>query len=387
MDIIDIPYFSNLKNDVQDLANLENLLISVMNDNKNADLYELLYQEFDKISLASDFVLYHSFLIIISNVSKTCFSGRGKLECVKNILKKLIDSYNLLNLFSQYQLVTIFGECYPLLLFFYEQNIISFSFISELAQKGNEKSLFFFPEIQENDPRFFRSMLSNNEVFFSKFLTNVELFKKIRNDEYYDEIDVLKMIRWDEYDNFINYFSKTNMDLNLSLDEYDVSLFDIKRGKCLKYIDYSILYGAINIFKYLIFKVNCSDTAMKYAIINGNSELIHLLEQYTTIENQKEYLMTAIEYHHVDIYEYFKDKFNITLPPDVELKVILKSANFRQFNVFLDENYSFISEVCNNCLALKYFGYSPFISLLNFSLQQPVNYDINFKDESLLFLL
>lgn len=68
--------------------------------------------------------------------------------------------------------------------------------------------------------------------------------------------------------------------------------------------------GAIKCFKYLYINNAKLDknNSMKYAILGGNSEIIHLIEQ-RGISLREDYILSAIQSHHIDILDWLIERF------------------------------------------------------------------------------
>lgn len=250
------------------------------------------------------------------------------LEIIKST-KKQIETF-----FSSYELISDLIQNNFLRFKLYEYGIISIStIICYLKQARNDLNLFFVFafEIEKNEKALFRSYMCQSYKFreYIKSITkeqHLELLSKGLSQE-----KIAFLIRSNDSVGFQSFHSSTNTNLDQKLNSfYENSLFSFENNISL--IEYAALFGAVDVFKYLILNgatVSCD--LPKFSIIGGNYEIIHILEQNGVKFDDTKYLDIAIKYHRNELVEYIKESLGI----EYSDKSLKKSLKFYNLSVFL----------------------------------------------------
>ena len=130
-------------------------------------------------------------------------------------------------------------------------------------------------------------------------------------------------------------------------------------------------------------KVRISKFIHKYAIIGGNYEIIHILEE-NNIEFNSDSITTAIQYHQNEILNYLHSTIGLNYEKN-HLFISFEFFNYYALNEIYDENPDFFDlyEIGN-----KIFYESckcGFITLSSFLINQDF-VDINYQDKISFFL-
>ncbi|OHT00698.1 hypothetical protein TRFO_32562 [Tritrichomonas foetus] len=165
-------------------------------------------------------------------------------------------------------------------------------------------------------------------------------------------------------------------------------------------------FGSINIFRYLWLKeVKYSKETLKYCIIGGNFEILHVLEEESQYKFDKGSYFQSIEYYHPEMTEYFfysyvskeisklqfpliMTKFNQTTNIEIVCELFLNKSvtQVSQHEKYFSSSKKYTltfnaNKVLDSILNSQQ---SPFYFLYCFLLQQP-NIDINSKHKILIF--
>lgn len=301
----------------------------------------------------------------------------------------------------QRKIIVMFKHEFKLLLTLYELGIIDIENIIDNSlcpfESNQNLKKYFYPEIVKSQPNYFIKYRKYKDMFL--FLTlnldgSTDHIEK-RNKGMNENI-ICQYIINDDFDNFIKYINMNVIDLNslipFSLFESSgfVSTFS---EKGMHYIEYAAFYGALKIFKYLI-QINCviQPKTMNAAIIGGNYEIIHLLED-KNISMNNDCLYDAVKSNRNEIVNYILDNnSSISLSEDIlndlipfyNLDFIINTAEFLVSDAYnKNESKTFL----NSALFVSCENDFPDVVdfLLSFKEFSNVNYKYNlFYDMTLL---
>ena len=234
-----------------------------------------------------------------------------KIEKILNSLKEDIKNH-----FSEDQIFIIFKSSKCLLLFLFDEKVItpskymSFLMASRMSYMSNFPHLYFYPEFKD----FYEKSVNKDidercpEI---RNIEDIESFNQKRktgeNDEY-----ICQLIREDSIDEFVIYVTQKNVKLNNKIKfSYFESNYFLMKTKQQTFIEYAAFYGSIQIFQYL--KLNGAELTPSlwlYAIHGGNAEIIHLLEENHILPEDQSFhecLKYSIKNYQKDITNYLKN--------------------------------------------------------------------------------
>ncbi|OHT12849.1 hypothetical protein TRFO_17095 [Tritrichomonas foetus] len=376
------------------LQNLQSLLIDIVN---NADFeleekMEKLFCYFNEIEIENNMMIYDRFIGLLSHISIVRSSSTKNIfHIITKILNQLIWKHSLKNLFTSSRLLFYFSENNPILLYLYENNVIELSSIKTRLEKYPSFNMhhFFFPEMVSNfiTDYFMKSICSigekshrfhentnsydelvkftqNNEVktFISYIVTNARkiesdlnstIQRSFQNETSYEirtnchsDDELARIIQKDDITSFISYTIKKAYQLEFGLNSNIKSSYleinpDINRCPTgISLLEYSMAFGAINIFKYLwLNRVEYSQLSMRYSIIGGNSEIIQILLNESRYKYTKDEYIISIKYHQQDIKQFLENHLDNLIKEGQDLHSLIKYFNYEfiidQFEIIL----------------------------------------------------
>ncbi|OHT01211.1 hypothetical protein TRFO_32041 [Tritrichomonas foetus] len=333
---MDFFLISKLGNDLSIIQNLQRLMISILSSDSQVVISELvteLFNSFTKLEISKHYSLYEIILRIFVHLSicynfcetkdEEVISRRHEIYCM--ILKELISKHSLKSSFHQFTLFNIFKSNKHLLLFLVQEEIVSISFLITRFSRMSSQFLsqfspqftlnlflFFIPEIKRYDRIFYEQLkeqmnLNEEDIRLAYHISNenfqdstieenlIEIRRKIHSED-----EIAKIIRSDDLDHFIDFCSTiSDFDLNSQIkssfleDNPDINN-DEKGGISL--IEYSMAFGSINIFRYLLLKdAKITIKSYSYCIIGNNYEIVHLLEEEPRLQMDDEDEMNMFE--------------------------------------------------------------------------------------------
>ncbi|OHT10908.1 hypothetical protein TRFO_19715 [Tritrichomonas foetus] len=449
---------SEFTKDLEILRDLQRKMISILSSiklpnssttNQINDLFNFL----EKISISNHFSLYEAFLHIFVHLSIYFDFKETKDENIQSkrqeiffmILKELILKHSLKTSIHSTTLFLIFLANKHFLLFLLEEGIFDISFLIHEISLFNDQNLFIFfiPEIKKFNLQSYEDFMghfnlteeevidfsfelkekspeedltkkedrddNNNKEKENQFL--IEIRRKIHSEE-----EIAKIIRSDDINQFIDFVSrKGNFDLNSRIKptffENNIDLSSESQG--INLLDYSVIFGSINIFRYLLLnKVKFSKESFKYCIIGNNYEILHIFEEDEQLEFDKKCYLKCFEYYHPELIEYFSNFnnsnnanfsekindltissiiqiFNETTNIEILCEIILKKeishvSENDQYQYFSSSNYLIstfdLNQIHSNLLNLQF----SFSFLYSFLLQQ-TKIDVNLKNNIFIF--
>ncbi|OHT13606.1 hypothetical protein TRFO_03379 [Tritrichomonas foetus] len=330
---------SEFNKEIEILRDFQRMLISILVCDKSqiSDEINKLYDFFDNINISNKVPVYDGILHIIVQLSLNFGLGlKEERKCINQqtfykILKQLISKYSLKEKFHQSTLFTIFQSNKHFLHFFFKEGIIDLSFIEKKIDALFLPYLFFFfiPEFRKLNPDFYKKNIKQLKITEKeiklRYGWDFQNDKDGNNQQENDQINIQKenhspceiarIIRRDDIDSFLKFASNTE---SLYLNEIiRPSIFenncDINQGSHrTTLLEYSMAFGAINIFRYLwMKKVDYSSESLQYCIIGGNFEIFHILEEESKYKFMDQHFYQAIKYYQYEISEYLFDSLEI----------------------------------------------------------------------------
>ncbi|OHT16061.1 hypothetical protein TRFO_42094 [Tritrichomonas foetus] len=435
---------SEFRKELEIINSFQTKMISILSCDESQvsqmkQVYELL-NFFEEITISQNFSLYEAFLRILVHLSIYFNFPETKVEVIylkrqeifSLILKELIFKHSLKTSFHQFSLFVIFKSNKHFLLFLFEEGIFDISFMLKKISFFRDKNLFLFfiPEIQIMNPKFYENLKKQfkltEEDIKNEYLkiygekeeeekrNYTEIRRKIHSQE-----ELAKIIQSDVVNDFISFISKnSNFDLNSrirpSFLENNPDINNDNEG--ISVLEYSMAFGSINVFRYLwIKKVKYSKNSLKYCLIGNHYEILHLLEEDEKEESQIEFddnnYRKSIEYYHPEIIEYFSNFNYINHSNKINDSTLFSFINIfsqtynveilnyfflqneiSQFSPITESQYFSTSNHFNSTFDINTilfdvinFQQSPFYFVYNFLLKQ-TNIDINFHDSILILV-
>lgn len=331
----------------KEMANIQEMLISLINEELDIDSFLTFFRNRYTKSNNKKYFL-NDLLNLIKSVDKSVLSTTKK-SVIYQILTKL--SVEIEQNFTEENLFSLYQNNEIILLYLLENHIISIEMIRKNINYYWNK--YFFPELLESNKILFFQFYSKNRVLNDKsniindYLTNISEFKIYRHENH-SEDPIARLIRNDQIDTFIDTFEKMKIDLF----SYKIkqSFFE---NQCIFYnvdlINYAAGFGSLQIFKYLLMKkVKINKSIHKYAIIGGNYEIIHILEE-NNIEFNSDSITTAIQYNQNEILNYLHSTIGLNFEK-IHLLICFEFFNYFALNLIFSENPEFfdLNEIGNN---------------------------------------
>ena len=373
---------------------IEKCLLNLIDNNdisEEQDLFDALFKSFDQIYNESKYNSILSFLRLLDHISRFHPTSKSLYHQMFKIFDHLLSSYHLLDFISLKDLLSHIVENRMMLLLLYEFKILNIEqlvhHLKSYDAYGKKFHVYFFPELEEFSSR-------NNDKYIKRIVKKMKLQKEydffIKDRDHFKECrimghhdgSVLEAIRNDNINQFQYIIERTEMDINSKIGEtcFEQNYFIQPR---MSLLDYSLIFGSINVFKYILNKTlpetNLSQDSIDYAIVGGNYDILHILEQYENLTYVNYNVQTAISCHREDITNYIIDLLEEPIEAAEELNEIACSHNYcHLLSLFLREG-EFFDQICFDGDILKYFISTQDLFLINFALQQK-NINSNIKN-------
>ena len=266
--------------------------------------------------------------MLLSRISTASFTKFKKIEIISKILEHYCNIIS--KTFSSDELMSIFKNR-TIIYILLKNNLIDISAIYEVGSINFFK--FFCKEIYES-----KVYHENDEKDLQRLVQNLDDNHDIYCRKGVSINPFAKIIREDDIDTFQEYVSQNNIRINGSINTgvYEsCNLFAAETHE-VTIIDYAAYYGSINIFKFLIMNgARVTNSTKISAIVGGNLEIIHILEQENSAFNQF-CLTIAIIYNQNDIFDYLISNHGLEIAGD-SLKQCIKFSNFSIFNIIFQD--------------------------------------------------
>ncbi|OHT03184.1 hypothetical protein TRFO_06871 [Tritrichomonas foetus] len=323
-----------------------------------------VYQFLDEKDIQSNFAIYEGILNLIAHASLIRSMNQYSPTILRKILKKLIKYHDLKNKINQSTIFSIFMKSKVLLLFLLHKNVIDISLLlNEIRLKNQGKYFFefFLPETQKGDEFLFKSLLQkyiNIDDDIKKYYSDKEeLYEWARYAGHSNDALAVHIIS-DDLKEFISYIANSstlkefdyNAKLELSPFEFNIDIINAYKSNTrqnaensgLSLIEYAMAFGSINIFRFLwLQKAEIQKESLQYAIIGGNYEIIHILEEESKYKFDISDIHKSIEYHRNTITDYLLNSRNN----------INRSSYFQEY--IKAHNYQYVYELLSSTTDLE----------------------------------
>ena len=255
---------------------------------------------------------------------------------------------------------------------------------------------YFYPEIVKKQPDYYLKYRHYKGMFL--FLTqNLDgaVEHKEKRGKVLNENLICQFIINDDFDNFTHYINHNIIDLNSPIPP---SLFEASgivsnfSDSGMHYIEYAAFYGAVKIFKFMIqTNVKIQSKTLNAAIIGGNYEIIHILEDkeilvddscfYDAVKSNRNEIVVYILNNFSDIF--LNINFLNDLIPSYNLEFIINTTEFLTSDEFDKKSYlnGDVSSLFNDALFIS--CEKNFLEIFEFFLSFNDYMDINYKYYSL----
>lgn len=329
---------------ISQTSELQNLLFSIKSE--NIDEIRSAVLPFLKNSVSAQ-----QFLLSLKNA--VTFHPKLLDFCCELLTKISNELKSILNDQFQRKICIMFRTHYKILLTLYEHEIISIYNITDRYLFPFETNInmlkYFYPEITEKVPNYYSKYANVDElnIFLNENENKTAEFKEKRNKSV-NENEVCQFIIKDDCEGLKNYLNDhSDVDLNSCVP------FSLFEPTCfvqsftedgMHFIEYAAFFGSFQVFNFLIEnKVSIQPKTIEAAIIGGNSDIIHLLEEKSKIIMKIDYFLVAVNSYQNEIAnQIVKKNSSISFSPEI-LCSIIPSYNLQ-----------FIVEVTNYLVSDEY---------------------------------
>lgn len=211
-----------------------------------------------------------------------------------------------------------------------------------------QNNLIDINDIEKN----FNSIDHNSLIYFKDYIKNhasSTVLKDLitKNDEAKEKENLIaKFIREDNLESFQNFVNESKVLFNSKVPwSIFECMFFLNEKEMPTLIEYACFFGSIRIFKYLVglgvissinesnqnFPNKILDRLGEFAVIGGNYEIIHILEDHGVKFNEKT-LLNSIKFQRNEISIYLIDTFGIQ--PTID--DIIMSVESNNLSYFID---------------------------------------------------
>ncbi|OHS98253.1 hypothetical protein TRFO_35377 [Tritrichomonas foetus] len=374
------------------LANLQEFLLSFVECNNPDDeenfnaILKFFDNEYDEI--LENYSYYSLILHLVESVSisRLLNINISKKLCI--ILDYLIINFKMKEMFKPKIIFSIFENNNYILLHLYNLNMLSIKLFIRKINCNSSRHLinYFVPELKKyHNTEIIQKLVFKHDLeeLIEDNNTNYEELENLREESHHEQT-IAKIIRNDDLESFSEYLSKTNTNINsqIHFSVYETNVF---LNETVSLIEYSMAFGAINIFKYLfISKAKLTNNSSKYSIMGGNYDIIHFLESDKRVSFGETCLEYAILFHRYEIYEYLLSATKHYLEHDQELENIFHSMNFIHLREILIHRPSYFIDAFKSSFIIRILGGSVLLYL--FKLYIEARNDINSKNSISSFI-
>ena len=322
---IDAPeYITTFQTINNKMMEIQQYIISHIDNNQSIEFLPEILQQANFLNEKS---IFHDFLCFLNSISYSRVKSNQK-DNIHEIILYLKDK--IIQTFTENEICSIFCSNSPIFLFLYENKFIQYE---QICNRRNFvfDNYFLSEKVEHQNQIIPNPMFSSQDEIY--YINHLEEFRKNRK-EYHSESIIAQYIRSDDIESFINYVSRSDMSLysNIpqSIFESDFNL----RYNLHSMIEYAAAFGALNIFKFLYSQLQVfPPEILKAAIIGGNPEIIHLLEDKGFIPNLF-MLAETVKYHRNDVFDYFVTNYAFETDFDLFIDSI-DSFNYFAMNEIL----------------------------------------------------
>ncbi|OHS97262.1 hypothetical protein TRFO_09531 [Tritrichomonas foetus] len=406
--------FLDFKKEIEVLSDLQRMVMSILlcDDSETLKKVKTLCHFFEKISISKNIPVYEGFLRLFVHLS-TFFNitlkeqkKKRNQELFYKILNELILKHSLKESFHQSTIFFIFNSNKHFVHYLFNKGVVEIPVIERFIQTCGDHCyfLFFVPEMKRYSPDLYQKQMdwfkisedTINDMFkgeLNHLLDEEEINKSqecfkgkycIRHEIHSQDL-IEKLIRTDDLNSFLDFLSKfENYDLNSIIPpSFLENNDDINEINGISLLEYSMSFGSTNIFRYLwLNKVEYSAKSLKYSIIGGNYEIIHILEEESIYKFTRKHYFIALEYYQFEIAQYFLNTIEMDPPGMREIvSSFHQTFNYEILGKYLQDNSPFQEKIIQDdvfeCPGLS-------VLMIYDLLVNQKNLDINYQQTILL---
>ncbi|KAK8897862.1 hypothetical protein M9Y10_000090 [Tritrichomonas musculus] len=341
--------------DIQD-----GILECVENQEQEEESYQKLINLFENYKIRENKNALKEVLCLIVRITKNHYRNSDFFTIIERILSTFKDEIT--QNFSNYDIFNVFKSNKRLLLYLFEQKIITPNQTMASTISNGKYLKFYYPNFFYPEIKTFLSEKLTQEIEMTNCRlsedrepidTNSSSFEQKRKIGQNDDV-LCQLIQNDSVDDFKSHVNKNNISLSSKIRAsiYETNSFLLSKTPTL--IEYSAFVGSIQIFNYL-----CSNQAEMtpslwlYAIHSHNTEILDSLRKHHISPKDKTYkecVIESIECHHIEITNYLsKNFFKGKSVDDLNIFTqILKSYNFIYFPNEMESSFNSFFDLCQN---------------------------------------
>lgn len=373
-----------IKEPLEKMKNIQQTLLNFLDDETNDEInFQNLINYFDEQKISENEILFNNVLTMISKISYNHHRNQYFIIKIEQILKSYEGKMK--QYFTNFYIFNIFKRNKRILLYLFKENILTpdeeiFAKIKKGKYARMNYLQYFYPEFKSFcDIQLINQIEEENPELINLDLISFDEKRKIGENDGY----IYHLIRNDLIDEFIVYFNKTNIPLDMIVQPsiFETNPYLMERLN-ITLIDYSIFFGSIQIFRFLrLNKIECNHYSWFFVIHSNNSELIHILEENIELIFKDLVINESIKCHHNDIMNYILDNH-------VEKEEIIKEnhllLNF-QYHNFLNINENLMNDIDESKLLIYLCKYSCWY-IVDYLLKNS-SIDVNVRHIYCLYLL
>lgn len=271
---------------IQEKKNLQDILLEYIDHEGNSEeQFQNLMDFFKQKEFSNNKTELKLLFRMITKIANHHYRSTDFFSKIEMIISKFKDDIS--KHFTNSEIFNIFQPNKRILLFLFEEKILTFTYFICKAITNYDSNYFyyFYPEITEHDKSAQNDSKEKKKEILEFIQNNQDEFKKLRKIGE-NESNICQLIRKDDINNFIDYIKKNKVKLDTKIEEsfYETNSYINKyQGSYIyqpKLAHYACFFGSIQIFKFLISnKVQLDGSLWNYAIHGRNMEIIHILEQ------------------------------------------------------------------------------------------------------------
>ena len=316
------------------LNEFSQLVLNILDNNSGSEeLFQNLTHFIDDHNIRQEKSDLKLILHTISNISNNHYRTSNFFSKIERILQ--LFSNEIKNFYTNFEIFSIFKENKRILLFLFEEKIITpdkkiFQVITSEEYRDKNFHVYFLPEFNAfYDQKALNDIQSENKIDYKSpsFLEN----RKIGENE----SPACLLIRNDSVDQFISQFGKKKSSW-LSKDVTESVLYQ----KDPSFIEYSAFFGSVKIFKYLLKEKKKIDNSILSLAIHGkNVEIIDLIAEQFKIKASDmalvECFVETLKTFHNELTVYLFDKYFKN--PLIKKKLSTNCLKYYNFISFIDD--------------------------------------------------
>lgn len=303
-------------------------------------------------------------------------------------IRLLTDLIEIIKKFFISSEICSFFEHNRILLFFYEKELITVKMIiSKVYFIHDIRFIYFDQELRKDESLRYEKIYKDYE---NENIIYDDIFIKNRNYCFCTH-ELCALIRNDDVHTFQSILSQSDeknvlrSPIPLSSKIFEVNNYLLAKSS-LTFLNYAAYYGSVQIFKYIFSKLDTLGSIydIEYAIAGGNSEIIHIYEEYFNEQKEENendedeeaankfrirYLRTMLKaslyFHRNEITEYLISNYSHKIKFEFNLE--------RDFDLRKDEDENSLNEKIENEKCFLFYSF--------------LNYHYSLKNYNIRFLM